>query len=79
MQDGTEVITRKNLSSNDGGCVMCGSGLSLGGELFLLSLDVTRSFDQADMHSKQESSPNQSKKSKIKNQIPRISLNLDDS
>jgi len=29
---------------------MCGSGLSLGGELFLVSLDVTGSLDQADMH-----------------------------
>ena len=45
---------------------MCGSDLSLGGELFLVSLDVVGFLDQADMHNEQTSSPNQSRK-KIKN------------
>ena len=36
---------------------MCGSGLGLGGELFLVSLDVTGSFDQADMHSNKQVHP----------------------
>ena len=46
MQDRREVLIRKNLSSNDGGCAMCGSGLSSSGELFLVSLDVAGSLDQ---------------------------------
>ena len=32
-------------------CAMCESGLALGDELFLVSLDVAGSLDQADMHS----------------------------
>jgi len=43
--------SRKDLPCSDGGYAMCGLGLSSGGELFLISLDVTRSLDQADMHS----------------------------
>ena len=43
MKNEREVLIGKNLSSNDGGCAMCGS--SLGGELFLVSLDVAGSLD----------------------------------
>ena len=45
MQDGKEVLIGKNLSCSDGGYAMCGSGLSSGGELFLVSLDMTGSLD----------------------------------
>ena len=48
---------------------MCELGFCSGGELVLVSLDVNGSLDQADMHSKQTSSPNQSRKRKIKNPI----------
>ena len=51
MQEGREVIIEKSLSCRDGGYAMCGSGLSSECELFLFSLDVTGSLDQADMHS----------------------------
>jgi len=51
MQDGREVLIGKNLSCSDGCCAMCRSSLGLGGELFLISLDVAGSLDQADMHS----------------------------
>ena len=51
MQDGREVLIGKNLSCSDGFCAICGPSFSSGGELFLISLDVTESLDQADMHS----------------------------
>jgi len=51
MQDGSEVLIGRNLSYRDGGYAMCGSGLGLGGKLFLVTLDVAGSLDQADMHS----------------------------
>jgi len=51
MQDGKEVLIGWNLSCSGGGCAMCESGPGLGGELFLISLDVAGSLDQADMHS----------------------------
>jgi len=55
---------------------MCGSSLS--GELFLVSLDVAGSLDQADMHKKQDHSANQ-KENKINQAYHKVDLNLDDS
>ena len=51
MQDRREILVGKNLFCSDGCCAICGSGLNSGGELFLISLDVAGSLDQADMHS----------------------------
>jgi len=51
MQDGRELLIGKNLSCSDSSCAMCGSGLSSSGALFLVSLDVAGSLDQADLHS----------------------------
>ena len=50
MQDEREILIGKNLSCSYGGCAMCELGLSSGGELFLVSLNVVGSLNQADKH-----------------------------